>query len=503
MRNVLFIFGCILVSVSSVKAGDAVDTRITFTIADDDILKGPEESTTASPSIPNFSPSRSNRLFYDDYERRDTGFENLTHFVLYGRDPGFFESVDTEAALVLRAEMLKDQTVSLRDDGSYIRIVRNISNHRVSLTAFPVSAHRMALGYSYNISWGGTGVFKAKSSPGFKLQWDTDNAYAFLGVKAASAQMKMSDGTIENDTVYGFLGGGGVDVLPVFRIEANGGYFYRGNIDKEELMLPDGKGRLKVARWDAVGGSAQLVYHVGIPIGIPIDFRLYRNDPLKREDFFRPEIYNDGVSFILQSEFSVLGQTLQDPEHPASTKIQRAMAGDITAKIKIEKFRIFILGVYRDLSYMLFNVPSSPPFVDFSLGIEPQAEYFGYVGFDYFFESAHITPGISFGIQRPAHIVTRVNAGNDPALSLGSQALVFRNETDTEILNPGDNVELIYAGKLTLRWDISSIIGAVGEFQVSYDQNRRLLKQDSTGIPIRVRADPEILGFTLMLQARF
>jgi hypothetical protein len=488
---------------TSVRAGDAIDTRVTFTVADDDITKGPEESTTGSPSTPNFVPSRANRLFYDDYERRDTGFENLTHFVLYAQQPGFFAGVDTEAALVLRAEFLQNQTVSIKDDGSYIRLIKNLDASKLSLTAFPISAHRFMLGYSYSIAWGGSGIFKSNASPGLKLQWDTDGAYAFAGVKTALSQMKMSDGTVENDTVWGVLGGGGVDITNEFRLEGGTGYFRRGTIDKPDLTIPDGHGRLKTAPWDGFGGSAQVVYHVGIPIGIPIDFRLYRNDPLKHEEFFKSEQYSDGLSYVVQSEFNVLGQTLQDPERPSATRVQRSMAGDFTAKVKVGKTRLFALAVYRDLGYVLFNVPSNPPFSDFPKGLQANPEFFGYLGVDYFLEDMHVTPGCSFGVQRPANIRSAANAGNNASQTLGAQTMIFRTDTDTEVLNPGESVSLIFAGKATARWDISTIVSAVGEIQVSYDRNRRLLAQDENGIPVRIKADPQIIGFTGMLQARF
>ncbi len=475
------------------NASDAIDTRVTFTFADNDILKAPEDSTLGSPSVPNFNPTAANRLFYDDYERRDTGFENLTHLVLYAHKPGFFAGLDTEAALVIRAEALDSRSVLLRDDGSYIRLAKTLGDSNLSLTAFPVTASRLALGYSYDISWGGVNIFKsAGASPGLKLQWDTAGRYAFLGAKTAVEPQRRPDGTIENDTVYGVMGGGGVDVVDELRIEGGAGYFYRGTIDKPGLIIPV-DGHFKVARWDAFGGSAQVAYHVGIPIGVPIDFRLYRNDPLRRESFFKQEKYGEGTSFIVQSEVSVLGQTLQKFERPSSTTVQKAVAGDLSGKVKIGKLRLFGLSVYRDLAFLLFNTPSIPSFVDFPRGIRAQPEYFFFVGADYYVDWLYLTPGASFGIQRPAY----------QRSTTSGQTVIFRNEVDTEILNPGDPVELIFAGKLTGKWDLSEIVSAVGEFQVSYDRNRRLLAQDLGGIPVRKRADPLILGFNVMLQARF
>src|SRR4051812_40013012 len=68
----------LLLLAASAHASDAVDTRVTFSVSDNDVARGPEKSppNAPSPSIPNFSPGPTNRLFYDDYEQRDTGFEN-------------------------------------------------------------------------------------------------------------------------------------------------------------------------------------------------------------------------------------------------------------------------------------------------------------------------------------------------------------------------------------------------------------------------------------------
>jgi hypothetical protein len=498
-----------LLAASTARASDAVDTRVTFSLADDDVMKGPHESSTASPTLPNFTPTSRNRLFFDDYERRDTGLENLTHFVLYANKPGFIEGLDTEAALVIRAEYLTEQGVKTQDDGlvftddgSYLRVTKALGDAKFSFTGFPISAHRFALGYSYDISWGGRGIFKSRLSPGFKLQVDSDLGYAFLGVKTALAQQTMPDRTVEVDTVYGVLGGGGLDIADELRIEAGAGFFARGKFDKPEVIILE-DGEYSVAPWQAFGASAQVVYHVGVPIGIPIDFRLYRNDPLKREDFFKEEVYDGGLSFVVSTELSVLGQTLVSPDEPSTTVIQPAIAGDVSGRVKMGFWRFHVLGVYRDLAFILFNVPGSPPFVDFPSGIETQPEFFASAGADYHIESAHFTPGVIVGVQRPAYATTSASAGNNAQESLGEQTQVYLSDTQVVILNPGDDVGLVFASKLTGRWDLSEMLAAVGEIQLSYDPNRRFLAGDESGVAVYLPEDPTIIGFNIMLQARF
>jgi len=234
-----------------------------------------------------------------------------------------------------------------------------------------------------------------------------------------------------------------------------------------------------------------------------VDFKLYMNDPLHKETFFAPEIYNDDVSFLVQSEISAIGQTLQNPQKPFSTKIQWAIAADVTGRLKVGRFRVHLLNVYRDLSFILFDVPSNPSFVAFPKNLKVQPEFFSSLVVDYSIEALHLTPGLVFGVQRPANITTGAAAGSNPPVSLAQQTFVFRSESQVDILDPGDTVELIYAAKATFKWDFSEAISTIGEVSYQYDPNRRTFQQDPEGIPIRKKQSPTIVGFNVLMQARF
>jgi hypothetical protein len=496
-------------------AGDLLDTRITFTIADNDLLRGPEETKTGlssdgSPSIPNSLPSGDNRLFFDDFDKRDRGFENLSHLVLYTHQPGFFEGLDTEAALVMRLQVLSDKGVALSEDGSYLKASVDMGDSKtIGITAFPMSADRFRLGYSYDISWGDNRIFgnlksrKIKANPGARFDFSGDQFSTFIGWKTAITQQDKSDGTTEHDTAWGLLAGGHLDVVDELRLQAGGGFFHRGTISKEQLKVPV-EGGILTAPWQGYGASVQVTYHVGIPIGTPLDFRLYKNDPLKQQSFFKTEHYDEGVSLSLQSEISVLGQTLLDPDVPTSTVDQTAIALDFAGKLKIDKLRLHALAVYRNLAFILYNVPSLDSFVDFPDGIDPFPEVFVSLGIDYFIEDIHFTPGFIFGVRRPSYVTTAVPAGTNAPASLGEQTIVIRDDSGNwDILSPGDDVGLIYAAKFTGRFDLSNAMSALGEFQFSYDPNRRTFAQDPTGINVSVAVDPVIVGFNFMLQARF
>ncbi len=498
----LLVCCAVLLCAGPAVALEAMDTRLSFSFADDDVLRGPDKSPTGSPSIPNFSPSGNNRLFFDDYERRDNGFENLSYLVMYANKPGFFAGVDTEAGMVVRAQVTaRTKEFSLTDDGSYVRFSKNFNGHRVGVTAFPVSADRFRLGYSYDISWGGARIFRnAQAVPGLRLEYESKGISAYLGAKTGFAQVDMQDGTKEMDTVWGILGGAALDLHDNWRIEAGGGLFDRGTIDKRELRIVE-NGKYNTPKWYGYGGTMQLTYHIGDPIGTPIDFRLYRNDPLAVQQFYAIPHYGPGLSLTAKSEISFVFQRLQDGDAASSTSTQMGIAGDITVILKWRKWRMQNYVVYRDLAFMLYNVPSYPSFVDFSSGSQVHADLLAFTNIDYYIESWHLLPGIILGLRRPASITGVADATS--AQSLGAQTFVFRSEADPDVLDPGDKVKLIFSAKATLRWDLSSIVSLLGELQYSFDPNRRTFAQDENGISTRTASASSILGFMAMMRARF
>ena len=101
-------------------AGDFMDTRLSFAISENNFFANPGETRDNSPGI-GFGADSSNTLFFDNYDTKYSGFETLGHIVLYKKMPAFFEHLTTEASLVLRV------AGELSDDGSYIRLVYDIS----------------------------------------------------------------------------------------------------------------------------------------------------------------------------------------------------------------------------------------------------------------------------------------------------------------------------------------------------------------------------------------
>ncbi|MCC6806744.1 MAG: hypothetical protein IT381_04930 [Deltaproteobacteria bacterium] len=500
--SMVCVTAAMLAAPAAARAGDFMDTRISFTVSDDNVLQGPRNTNPSSPTFPSFLGSANNVQFYDNYDTKFSGFETMSNLAIFKRMPSFFKNIDTEAGLVLNALVRDDSTVQLGDAGSFLRIVfplgGNKERNNINFVAFPVSSDRFRGGYSYAISWGGSPIFPGRGPvPGFKLTLVQPKWYLYVGAKTTLRPRKQPDGTTEVDTVGGGLLGFGVDFTESFTIEGNAGIFDRGQIDKREVE------REKLVGF---GSSLQIAYHRGVPIGTSIDFQLYRNDPDMPMKFFTPEIYDDGFSVLVKAEFSLLGQTLQNINAPQSTKLQLAHAGDLNFAAKYRHVRFFLDAVYRSLSFIMYNSPGYPSYDDFPYGADAEPELFLAAGFDYFIAAAHLTPGLKFGVQRPAFYRGPIAAGANPPQSLaGPQTVIIRDPgAPPDILDAGLDVEPVLAMTASAKWDISEMMSAAAQILVRYDTNKSTLSPDPNGINVtRTLLPPWSLGFNILLQSRF
>src|SRR5687768_3068481 len=89
-------------------ASGPYDTRIAFTIANENVLVSPGETV---PSVPGWRfgvPNSLGVLFFDNYDTRYSGFETLTHLVMYrSYSKGHFQA---DGSLVLRVNELAEKS---------------------------------------------------------------------------------------------------------------------------------------------------------------------------------------------------------------------------------------------------------------------------------------------------------------------------------------------------------------------------------------------------------
>ncbi len=489
-----------------VSASDFMDTRLSFTCTHEDMLR----DERVLPTAPGFHCGRPNALgilFFDNYDTRFSGFETLTHLVLYKRvDRGRW---DVEGALVIRDNELAEETIRRYDGGSYIRAAYHLDATRadkstIALVAFPGSSDRMRLGYSYRISWGGSPEFFKPNPdvpgssgknpdpvPGFKIQYDSEKAYGYLGFKSS---LLRDPQTNEKRSVLAGLFGFGVDVSDMIHLDLNGGVFDRGKNELEDVNSE---------RVVLYGLSAQLALHSGMGVGSSIDYKLYRNDPEAIGRLFRPEAYPAGVSWLVSTEGTLLRQTLKDPSAPGSTTTQQAFAGDVNLRVKVNFTRFRLDAMVRDLAYILHSTPSLPTYTQFAEEYDTTPELFAAAGVDHYFAAQGVTAGVTFGVDIPATLGTP-KPSDIPGNLSDSTTLVVRNENNLSVLPAGEKVAAIIAVKASARIDFAESFAALADVYYQYDANIVRYERDmAEGTFHPVFANFNQLGFNLTLQARF
>jgi len=492
-----------------------MDTRLAFTLTNENLLAKPGETI---PSVPGWrfgTPNSLGVLFFDNYDTRFSGFETLSHAIMYR---SYSKShLQAEGAFILRINELSESSISLSDAGSYLVITNwkdpaHKDPTRISLTAFPVSSDRFRLGYSFRLSWGGTPEYKrAKSSnPGVKLQYDGPREYAFVGAKSA---VVVDPGDGEQKAALAVLAGGGYDLVQPcavgspgckgdelgVRAEVNGGYFDRGKNELQDVQ--DQKVQL-------YGASAQLSVYKGLPLKSSVDYRLYRYNNEQISSLFAPEKYPGGLAWMAQAEATIMGQTLKDPENTGSTVNQKGHAGDLNIRVKYNRIRLRADLSYRDLAFILHSQPSLPPYSDFPKDYDLTPNLFAAVGADKNWGD-WLTLGVIAGVELPATLTTPKGIPGELGSTGTSTAVVRNNNIDTliTILPPGEDALPQEAIKLTGKIDFGRIYAAVLEVFYSYDPNQTRYQ--------RVCPDPQNcsfayepgqfnqLGVNATLQARF
>jgi hypothetical protein len=519
---------------------DFVDTRITFGLTDDDFLSDAGRTTPSSP-VADFGPRRGSETFFNNLDRRDTLKESLSHLVIYRRLPGYFWGVDTEAAAVMRFTLFADNDSgklgqSFQDDGSYLRTsfyplgdTKNPDAPKFEATFFPFNTVRYRLGYLYDITWGGPEIFPSRgvSAPGLKLQVSYNDfrwlgGYAYVGAKTA----RLLDERInEMQANWGALAGVGVDIARVFSLEGGTGFFQRGT-----NPLTGVKGETV----QGYGASGRAMLHINTPRAEGLDFRLMRNDLATANFFLKNKPWASTWSFTLAAEATWLQQTLQDPDHLQTTLRQNARAAALSARLKLWYFTATADAIMRDLAFVLYNRPGFVPFQAFpgdserdllgagsgecpfeltggpckqKLSSRVQPELLGAVGMNVYIPVVRLTPGIIFGLQKPATFqgfLPEAIANNGVPDEQGSQTVVVRNASDVDILPCSEYAEQvsgqplqckspsrvtpIFSTRISAKWDISDLTSLVADQIITVDPNRTELVDDVEGTNTTRRA---------------
>lgn len=489
----------ILALLPSAFAGDFVDTWVTTAFEETNVFAGPADYSPA----PNFV-MRGNTTFFENYDTKYTDDISTTHLVLYRKDDGFISGMFTEAAFVIRLQPYLDPSqskpgVEVKDDGSYVRIGMKLANDEkktLSLTGYAVDANRFRLGYSYDLTWGGTNIyaFDPYAAPGARLQYQAPGGYAFIGAKTAVGDyVDSTTGDAVNDAYYGFLAGGGVELGKHVRLEAGAGSFQQGQLTN----VADTSSPIYNAPISAAGVSAQLSVRSTEDLGYveSAELKLYRNSPDFVKDSYISHREIDGFGILVQTEGNLLFHNLISPTDDDSTTVERAFSGDLQTITMIGSTEIGLDGVYKDLSYIVFDTPglTSGYAINPALNPTPQVYFRGKVS--HYFPNAHLAPSLGLGYMIPASYTT----------SEGRSYVVY-SETDKRTVPDGYVPADVLSGVAGLQWDVSKSTVVVGEVLYTLDNNESDFTATDDGGGSYVASSWQVrnkLGFNLMARARF
>lgn len=484
--------------VPAARAGDFMDVWVTTAFEDKNVAAGPSDDDEA----PNFV-LRGNSTFFDNYESRYTSDISQSRLVLYRKDEGFNPHIFTEAAMVIRFAPYIDGDsskpgVNIADDGSYIRVGYKFNereDHNLSLTGYAVDADRFRLGYSYDLTWGGRSafVFDPSAAPGARLQYQNGTFYAFAGLKTAIGQFNTDDSEYTpSQAYYGSLYGLGGELGKHLRLEAGFGAIQQGQLDS----VTDASSPLYHSMINAMGGCAQLSVRSSDSIDYIVsnELKLYRNSPDFVVDTYISHRQVEGIGVLVQTEANMLAHNLLDPANTGSSLVETAGAGDLQALVIAGSTELGVDLVYKDLAYIVFNVPgiTSQVGIPKDMDTSPQMYVRGKVS--HYFEKARLTPSLGVGYMKPASY----NTGS--AWYVQYDAATVRHVPDGQ--TPAD----IMSGVLGVQWDVSKSVVGVGQLMYTLDNNESVSVAGDDGANTYASAEPLVrnrLGFNLMMRARF
>jgi hypothetical protein len=497
-------------------SGEFMDVWVTTALEDDNVLAGPADYSPA----PNFV-TRGNQTFFEQYESKYTDDISQSYLALYREDQGFIPNVFTEAAFVLRFQPYTDPdqskaAVSIADGGSYVRVgykIGGADTQVLSLTGYAVDADRFRLGYSYDLTWGGRDIFvmDPRTAPGVRLQYQNGSFYAFAGLKTAVGDYRdLLTDDVQNQAFFGGLLGAGSGIGDYFRLEGGVGDFQQGQLGN----VADVSSPLYNAPIYALGGCGQVAFRTNADLDYIVsnELKLYRNRPDQVVDtYIRHRQLEGAAGLLVQVEGNYLVHNLLDFDQVDATVIEPAFAGDVQSVFVAGSTEVGLDLVYKDLSYIMFNVPglTSGYAISDTLDVSPQVYVRG--SLSHYFPKARLTPSVGAGYMIPASygtadsgytVVYRASADSSTAAATGSTS----GSKPSQVAVPtGQQPTALLSAVGGLQWDISRSVVAVGEVLYTLDNNQSVSAEGDSGT-VDILAASNVrnaLGFNLMLRARF
>lgn len=155
----------------------------------------------------------------------------------------------------------------------------------------------------------------------------------------------------------------------------------------------------------ALVGSARLAWTWNEPVGAPVDLLTYANDPFRFERFFTLEPRRTSHAATLALEGGLATQLLMSPNQFAARREQPASWADLQARVRLRELRLFAIARYQSASLLVFDTPGIPPFFAFNPRTTGLPHLAGFLGADWHWASARLTPGLLVGLRRSAALI--------------------------------------------------------------------------------------------------
>ncbi len=482
------------------KISDFMSTTLTFYIGDDNVLA---DNKDGSPTfgMGNEYPE----LFFEGLNAEKQRVVSESHLAVYAHTPGFLPFVDTEAAFVAEFELSRDPDDNkligrFRDDGSYVSATFWFNEEKkgknIRFTAWPYSSNRFRLGYTYDLTWGSSRIFAGNEgpAPGMKLNADLERFYFFVGAKSLVQTRADND---ESENYWGVLAGLGPSVeFPLggrdarLSYDLGGGYFGRGTYEQDPFRSVTLK---------AFGLSHRVMFTLNHRMGASPDLKLLVNDPEARRDVSIVPTWEGAFGLGVSGEFTTIWSSLINADDPSEEVLDDAITGAVSAQVRfLENMRVGVDVVYRDVSFLVFNVPGLTPYLSFATETIQTPQVYGALWWDMYFEKPQLTPSFIVGLMQPASFQAADIGGT-------RQTEVIREANDYEIMPPGVDPFTILSLKASLKWGLSDMLAVIGEVSFTNDFNVTKVVTEEGGGSARVLDDAKAqqLGLNLIVQARF
>jgi hypothetical protein len=175
--------------------------------------------------------------------------------------------------------------------------------------------------------------------------------------------------------------------------------------------------------------------------------------------------------------------------------VEKAIAGDLQTVFAFGRSEIAADVVYKDLPYIVFNVPGLTSGYALPENYEVTSQVYGRLRAARYFPKSRLTPSLGLGYMQAATYGTPETG-----------YFVQQNETDKYHVPDGQSPTALLSSVAGMTWDISKSMVAQGE--VLYTLNNNLSDFQATddlqgSYVLAPSNERNQLGFNLMLRARF